>query len=312
MTLGAAAEIEVGISRRIMTGGAGDERGDARLGVAGMAIGATDAGMAAVTVGAAHRRLVRSSLPIEIGHLGGMTGGAQSRGGIAGEIGEGRLVRRMAAQAILIGHFRAMGSMTLETGLGLGMLGMAFVAAHFRMDAGEIAGLLAGAFMAGDASRAHVADAAQILDFRCMGMMALGAVFDGKVRRFGRGMTIGAGRNRTVLLMAAAAADGLVLAAGLAEQRRRSLVTGAAETGADLGIENQGRRGMSGMAFLTILPGHRFGMGLMTLAAVGEEAVLGMTVDAGLLAVGIPHLVHIGLRLGMAGNAGGADVGHLR
>ena len=146
--------------------------------------------------------------------------------------------------------------MALEAGQGLAMLGMTFVAAHFRMDAGEIAGLLAGAFMAGDASRAHVADAAQILDFRCMGMMALGTVGDDKVRRFGRSMTIGAGRNRPMLLMAAAATDGLMLAAGLAEQRRRPLMAGATETGADLGIEGQGRRGMSGMAFLAIVPGH--------------------------------------------------------
>jgi len=103
-----------------------------------------------------------------------------------------------------------------------------------------------------------------------------------------------------------------VLAAGLAEQRRRPFVTGTAETGADFGIKGQCRRGMGGMTFLAIVPGHRLRVRLMTLPAVRQVTVLGVAIDTGLLAVGIAGLVHIGLGLGMTGDAGGADVGHLR
>ena len=181
MALGAATEIEVGISGRSVAGGAGDQGGNPRFRMLGMTVGATDAGMASVTVGTAHRRLVCSPLPIEISHLGGMTGGAESRGGIAGEIGEGRLVRRVAAQAVLVGHFRAMRSMTCEAGLGLAMLGMALVATQFRMVTGEFVGFPSRTFVTGNAGRPHVTQLAEILHHGSVGIVTIAAILHGEM-----------------------------------------------------------------------------------------------------------------------------------
>lgn len=268
MALGAAANIEMRIVRGDMTGSTGNERGDPRLGMAGMAVGAADPWMASMAVGAANLRLMGTALPVEIRHLGGMTGAAKSRGRIAGEIDDGRLVRRMAAQTILVSHLRTVRAVALEAGQSLAMFGMTLVAAHLRMDAGEVDSLFARAFVAGDTGWTHITDTAEILDFRRVGVMALDAVFDGEVSRLGRRMTIGAGRYRPVLLMAAAATDGLMLAAGLCEKRGRTLVTGAAEVGFDLGIKSQGGRGMRRMTLLAILPGHRLGMRFVTFTAI--------------------------------------------
>jgi len=311
MALGAAAQLEVGTVRRHMAGGAGNAGGHSGLGMRGMTVGAADARMSAVTVGATDRGAVLAPLLIEIRNLRLMASRAQGGRRRAAEIGEGRFVRRMAAQTLLVGHGRRMRLMAVEAGKRLAMAGMALVAPHLRMDAGELGGLFARTFMTGDAGRPNVAQPREILCLGRMGIVTASAIFHGEVRLIGGRVTIGASGNRSMLPVAAATANFLVFPTVLGEQRSRTFMAGAAEIGANLRVEFKGRWRMGGMALLAILPGHRCGMGLMALPAVGEQPMLTMAVGACLLRVGIADLVHLGLRLGVAGNAGRADVFHV-
>lgn len=104
MALGASAQCEMRISRWRVAGGTRYFGCDSGLWMAGMAIGTANPRMPPVTVGTAYLRTVRTAAFVDIGNLRLVAGRTQSGGRSAREVGLGRLVWRMAAQAISIGH----------------------------------------------------------------------------------------------------------------------------------------------------------------------------------------------------------------
>lgn len=192
----------------------------------------------------------------------------------------------------------------------LTVLQMAFVTTHDGVGAGELLRILPGTGMTGNAGRTNFLQSGQVLHLRGMGIMAGGAIVDGKMRLIIRCVTIGTGRHGAVLAVATGAADLLMRATGFGDERARRLVAGAAQGCTDLRIKADGRRSMGSMALLAIVPSHRLGVRLVALQAVGQLAVLGMAVDAILLAMGVGNPVHLHLDLGMASDAGRHDVLH--
>ncbi len=229
MTLGTAANGKMRIVRWCMTGGAGNFSGDPGLGMFYMAFGATNPGMPPMTVGTADFGLMRATALVDIGDLGRMAGRAQRRRRGTREISLGRLMGRMATQAIGVSHIRRVRVMAVETGHGLAMLRMTLVTPHLRMNAGEFGGLLSGACMTGNTSRTDVAQGGQILNEWCMGVMTGATIGHGEMSIFSYIVAVSTGRNLAMLLVASGTANFFMGLASLGQKCRWPLVAGATQ-----------------------------------------------------------------------------------
>ena len=87
----------------------------------------------------------------------------------------------VAGTAILLGHLRIMGRVTVETGLGTRMVEMALIAIHLTVGAGVVAHQPVNDLMAGGAGRANLVHGFQVDFRRFMRCMAWDARLQGVV-----------------------------------------------------------------------------------------------------------------------------------